>query len=113
MSPVYTPPYQGGGPVAWVSRGCHPEFCSSGSPYQGGGGSCSSSFRLSVSLDEVPLIRGIEGVVFYRQDLKRSLSLTQFGEGLFDEFGVRAAGIEVVVGGGPKFFGFPIPLQIP
>ena len=38
---------QGGGLVVWVAGACHAEFCSSGPPYQGSEGSCSSSVRLS------------------------------------------------------------------
>ena len=45
--------------------------------------------------------------------LKRCLSFPQFCKGLLNEFGVSTAGFEVFVSGGPEFFGFSIPLQVP
>ena len=45
--------------------------------------------------------------------LKRCFTFAQFDEGLFDEFGVLAAGCEIGMGGGPVLFGFPMPFQIP
>ena len=72
-------------------------------------------FCLKEARDGSPSIPNVPGkpVSVKSKILKRCLPFTQFGEGLFDEFGVLAAGCEIGMGGGPVLFDFPILLQKP